>query len=179
MTWEERSREAREVKNRENRGSFVRRQLWSWNDAWRNIILSLVSTQFVMSFTLYTFVQPPQRNWRMSHKTKVIVKISQGHPSMRVNDKSKQMMQSSTSHNLPKSIEDFFCLFVVLLFEEDSPTVFCEKSTLSFNWTSPVEWISHKKMLLCPNFCRDTLRGTLPSLKSDLILLQRICCALQ
>lgn len=38
-------------RNKPKKDPLWRGQLWSWNDAWRNIILSLVSTQFVMSFT--------------------------------------------------------------------------------------------------------------------------------
>lgn len=85
--------------------SLCRRQLWRWNDAWKNIILSLVSTQFVMSFT-HSFNRLENE---MSHKTNAFVCLSQGHPAkwqISTNDAIKATL------NVPNSIEEkmFCCL---------------------------------------------------------------------
>lgn len=111
----ERSREANETNRR--KGPLCRGQLWSWNDAWKNISLSLVSTQFVMSFT-HSF-----ERLEKSHKTIcflfVLVRATLDSPAkwqIQTNDAIK------ASYNLPNSIEvQRFYLFVVL-FGENSPT---------------------------------------------------------
>lgn len=103
-----RFRVTKEGKGREARPLW-RGQLWSWNDAWKNIVLSLVSTQFVMSLT--------HSLSRLRREGKCLT--SRSRPPCQETNPNKWRNQS-TAHNLPNSIEReektknrFVCLFVV------------------------------------------------------------------
>lgn len=130
--WQKESREAK--KQNWKKESLCRGQLWRRNDAWKNIILSLVSTQFVMSFT-YSF---NRLETEMSHKANVFVcRLTKATlPS----DKSQQMTQSNTSQHAEfNSRKDF------LLFAKKAPTIVAcgfeevlTYITSSFHLTLPV-----------------------------------------
>lgn len=128
------SYDKREAGRQENemrkKDPLCRGQLWSWNDAWKNIILSLVSTQFVMSFT-HSF----NRLERMSHKTKSVCFSG---PPCQVTNPNKWRNQS-TSHNLPNSIEEFL---VYLL------SFFVQKFTDSLLWSLRSTFISPSSLFL-------------------------------
>lgn len=68
FVWQKRKgREANETNNEVKERPLWRGQLWSWNDAWKNIVLSLVSTQFVMSFA-HSFNRLKEEE-KISHKS--------------------------------------------------------------------------------------------------------------
>lgn len=106
----------RQEENEQKERPFVAGQLWSGNDAWKNIVLSLVSTQFVMSLT-----NSFNRLEKCLTRRKVYVFLRATLPS----DKSKQMTQSKHLTTCRIQLKSFW-FYLLSFLHKNIPTVFYE-----------------------------------------------------
>lgn len=142
------TREAGRQKNEMNRKKdpLCRGQLWSWNDAWKNIILSLVSAQFVMSYT--------RSLSRLENVSQDVAKYFVILRATLRSDKSKQMTQSKhlKTCRIQLNTQKSFQVCLLFFFGKNSPPFVSVRSAqltyvrlqIDHCWTSPRDDFAHK-----------------------------------